>query len=125
MALIKLQASEETSFRDACLLASRLLGPNSEAYHQQIERELVKHDRSRVMSSVNKSKKTWMEKGRKKGYNEGYKSGYQKGSTDYKIVYPCSVCGGELLMKPGSNDHVAMKKLMVQAGWAHGECLRK
>ena len=77
------------------------------------------------MSSINKSKKTWTEKGHKKGFDEGYKKGLQKGITDYKITYTCSVCRGELVMMPGAADHEAMKQLMREKGWAHGECLKQ
>ena len=125
IALIKLQASEEVSYEEACLLASKFLDTNSETFRKEVEREIMKHDRSQLMSSINKSKKTWTEKGRKKGYNEGYRDGYSKGTTDFKITYPCSICGNELGMKPGAKDHEAMKGLMRQAGWAHSTCLNK
>lgn len=125
IAIVKLQASEECSYEEACVFASKILEPNSEAYREEIQRELLKHDRSQLMSSINKSKKSWTEKGRKKGYKEGYKKGYQKGSSDYKITYPCSVCGKDLVMKPSENDHVAMKQLMKERGWAHSSCIKK
>jgi hypothetical protein len=117
IALIKLQANEESSFRDVCVLATKLLEPNSKAYQEQIQKEIFKDNRSRIMSSVNKSKKTWREKGRKQGYNEGYRVGYQKGTADNKITYGCSICGKELVMMPEKSDHIAMKGLMKQAGW--------
>ena len=66
------------------------------------------------MSKVNKSRKTWTEK--------GYKQGYKKSEAEHKITYSCSVCKGQLIMKPGENDHIAMKKMMSDAGWAHSSC---
>jgi hypothetical protein len=122
MALIKLQANEETTFREACILASKLLLPNSEAYHEQINREISKHDKSKLMSSVNRSRKSWMEKGRIEGFNEGYKQGYQKAASIFTVTYPCSVCGEYILMKPGEKHHQAMQQYMKEKNWAHTNC---
>lgn len=101
MTLIKFQASEETTYEEACILASKIMEPNSEAFREEVKKEIMKHDRSQLMSSINKSKKAWTEKGYKKGFDEGYKQGHQKGVADYMITYPCSICGKELVMKPG------------------------
>ena len=46
MAIIKLQASEETTYEEACILASKLIEPYSEAYNKEIEKQIMKHDRS-------------------------------------------------------------------------------
>jgi hypothetical protein len=27
-----------------------------------------------------------------------------------------------MVMKPGENDHIAMKKMMKEAGWRHVKC---
>ena len=120
MAIIKLQASEECTYDDACVFASKMLEPNSEAFNELIRKEVLKNDRSNVMSTINKSKKTWIEKGRKKGYEEGY----QIGVEEYRITYSCSVCGGELVMRSEAADHVAMKGFMSKAGWAHATCIK-
>jgi flagellar biosynthesis/type III secretory pathway protein FliH len=125
MAIIKLQASEEINYEEACLFASKLLEPNSEAYQDEVKKEILKHDRSQLMTSINKGKKSWIDKGRQQGLEEGFKQGFEKGVSEYKITYSCSVCDGELFMKPGANDHIEMKKLMKQAGWAHTTCLNK
>ena len=77
------------------------------------------------MTEVNKAKKTWRKKGYDSGYREGDKAGYQRGVKQYKVTYPCSVCGGELVMMPGAKDHEAMKAFMKQAGWAHSSCIEK
>lgn len=125
MAIIKLQAIEETTYEEACIRASKLVVPNSEAYHKEIQKQIMKHDRSQLMSSINKSKKTWTEKGRKQGYKEGYRNGYDTGSVDYKITYLCAVCGKEIVMKPGANDHAAMKQLLKKGGWRHQRCIEQ
>jgi hypothetical protein len=49
-------------------------------------------------------------------------SGYYEAEKKFKITYPCSVCGKPMVMEPGEEDHIAMKKYMKEHGWHHGEC---
>jgi hypothetical protein len=79
----------------------------------------------RQASSKSKAKKTWTERARKKGFDEGVNKGYQRGLADYKITYECSICDQEIIMRPNSNDHQAMKDMIKQAGWAYSSCLEK
>lgn len=125
MAIIKIQAVEELEFKEACIHASKLLDVNGGEFQRAIETKVNNIKKGLVLSEVNKSKKTWREKGYKKGYDEGMRNGYQRGVVDYRIAYTCAVCGKELIMKPKANDYEAMKQLMKQAGWAHGDCLKK
>lgn len=60
--------------------------------------------------------------GKKSGYNEGWSGGYKDGEKDFKITYPCSVCGKLMEMNPGENDHKAMIEYMKEQGWHHGNC---
>ena len=122
IALIKLQGRMEGTYEEACIRASHLLDPNSKEFEKAVADETSKIEKSQIMSEVNKSRKTWTEKGYKRGFSEGHKQGYRKGVAEYKITYNCSVCNGELVMKPGENDHIAMKKLMSDAGWSHSRC---
>lgn len=61
-------------------------------------------------------------RGSKEGWDAGYKLGYYEAEKKFKITYPCSVCGKPMVMDPGGEDHVAMKKYMKEHGWQHGEC---
>ena len=122
IAVIKLQGRMESTYEEACIRASQLLDPNSKEFEKVVADEVSKIEKSQIMSKVNKSRKTWTEKGYKKGFSEGHRQGYRKGEAEHKIVYSCSVCNGELVMKPGENDHIAMKKIMSDAGWAHSSC---
>lgn len=78
------------------------------------------------MKKVNKNRKTWTEKGYTQGYKEshaaGYQKGYRKGVAEYKTTYPCCICGGELVMKPGSKDHEEASKHLRKLGWHHAGC---
>ncbi len=122
IALIKLQGRMESTYEEACIRASQLLDPNSKEFEKAVADEVSRFEKSQIMSKVNKSRKTWTEKGYKRGLSEGHKQGYKKGEAEHKITYSCSVCNGELVMKPGENDHIAMKKMMSDAGWAHSRC---
>ena len=60
--------------------------------------------------------------GRARGYNEGWSEGFDEAIDDYRITYPCSVCGKPIEMKTGDNDHKAMTEYMKEHGWHHGNC---
>ena len=125
IALIKLQGSLESTYQEACIRASQLLDINSLEFEKAVNAKTRSLEKSSFMSKVNKSKKTWTDKGYKKGYDVGYKKGHQKSETENRITYPCSICGGELVMIPGNKDHKVMKSLMKDAGWAHSSCHKK
>lgn len=125
MAIIKLQASEELDYEQACQRASQLIDVNSEKYKRALELESNRLKKSQLMTEINKAKKSWRKKGYNSGYKDGQKAGFKQGVQQYKVIYPCSVCGGELVMVSGAKDHEAMKGLMIKAGWAHTSCLNK
>ncbi len=124
LAIIKVQASEELDYEEACLRASQLMDTNSKEYRKAVEVEANRLKKSQLMSEINKNKKTWRKKGYNSGYTDGDNAGHQRGVQEYRISYPCSVCGGELVMTPGAKDHEAAKMMMKQAGWAHSTCLK-
>jgi len=125
MGIIKLQASNECTYNEACIHAVPLLDSNNILFKKAVNTEVSKKDRSSIMTRINKSKASWNEKGRQKGFTEGHTSGYQEAVQEYKIVYSCSVCSGELVMKPGAADHEAMTQIMKENGWAHQTCINK
>jgi flagellar biosynthesis/type III secretory pathway protein FliH len=91
--IIKLQGKLESSYEEACIKASQLLDENSKEFEKALETKVRSIEKSQVMSKINKSKKTWTDKGYKKGYGEGHMQGYKKGVKEHKITYPCSICG--------------------------------
>jgi hypothetical protein len=122
IALIKLQGRLESTYEEACIRASQLLDINGDMFEKAVADETRKIEKGMFMSKVNKSRKTWTDKGYKKGFGEGRKQGYKEGMADYKITYSCNICNGELVMKPGENDHNAMRKMMSDGGWGHASC---
>jgi len=107
IALIKLQGRLESTYEEACIKASQLMDINSAEFEKRVADETRNIEKSQVMSKVNKRRKNWTDKG------------YRKGVAEYKITYPCSVCGEELVMMPGNEDHTAMKTKMHDGGWGH------
>jgi hypothetical protein len=57
MAIIKLQASEETTYEEACILASKLLEANSEVFQSAVDSMVSKRDRATILSKINKYNK--------------------------------------------------------------------
>jgi len=43
--------------------------------------------------------------GEQKGRNAGIQEGYEKGKSEYAVVYPCSVCGKQLVAKHRDPDY--------------------
>ena len=64
-------------------------------------------------------------RGFKEGKDAGYMLGYDEAEEEFKITYPCSVCGKQLVMRPGDKDHIAMKGDMREHGWEHSSCGNK
>ena len=125
MSLIKLQAEHDLDYDEACVRASRLLDANSREFKLAVEKEVGSIKRGLMLSESNRFKKTWKEQGYEEGYGEGDAAGYSRGAKEHKIVYPCSVCGREIIMLPDGPDHRAMKDMMKERGWAHGDCVKK
>ena len=63
--------------------------------------------------------------GWRRGFDEGQFEGYGKAELEFKVTYPCSVCGKPIVMKPGSESHIAMKGYMREHGWEHSSCGNK
>ncbi|AKA48727.1 hypothetical protein IX51_06005 [uncultured archaeon] len=64
------------------------------------------------------------ENGKKKGHEDGWADGYDEAIEDYRITYPCKVCGKAIVMKTGDNGHKAMIEYMKEHGWSHSSCLK-
>ena len=62
-------------------------------------------------------------RGFKEGRDVGYILGYHEAEEEFKITYPCSICGKPILVRPGSKSHKDIIAHMKEYGWAHSECL--
>lgn len=113
MAIVRLQGEEDLDWDQACIRTAELVDVRREEFLRAVDGAANRVYKSRHMKELNKSKQSWT------------KRGYDRGVEEYRVTYPCSVCGGDLILKPGAKDHEAMKGMMQQAGWAHTTCLGK
>jgi len=132
MAIVKIRAELELDWEAACEHLAELADPNGKKFKQAVNREANRRYKSRHLSELNKAKKTFEEKGYKKGFNEskwkhyqeGLDSGYEKATRDWRISYPCNVCGKPCYMKPnGPSTKVAVEYLSKT--WGHTSCHEK
>jgi len=61
---------------------------------------------------------------RQEGYEEGQLNGYELAESEYKVTYPCSICGKSIEVTT-DKEKEAIAKYMVEHGWAHGDCLNR
>jgi len=61
---------------------------------------------------------------REEAYSEGYNDGYRNAELEFKIMYPCSVCG-ETIALSSEKAKRAASKYMEEHGWGHAECHKK
>lgn len=59
-----------------------------------------------------------------KAYQRGYDKGYRKAEEEFKVTYPCSVCG-KIIALTSENEKRAASEYMTAHGWAHDECDEK
>ena len=59
-----------------------------------------------------------------KAYRRGYDKGYKKAENEFKVTYPCSVCG-KIMSLDSEDERRAAAEYMKAHGWAHHECHEK
>ena len=57
------------------------------------------------------------------GVEEGRKAGFAEAVRRYRITYPCKRCGKLMVATVGSEDAEDARQALIDAGWAHGDCL--
>ncbi len=109
MAIVKIRAELEIDWEAACEHLAELADPNGEKFKQAVNREANRRYKSRHLSELNKAKESFIKKGYDKGYSEGdvighrigRALGYDQATKEYRISYPCKVCGKPIYMTPG------------------------
>jgi hypothetical protein len=61
----------------------------------------------------------------KVGYDEGWKAGYLRPKANFRLTYPCGVCGKLLAVRAGNPDAKDGIETLVEDEWGHGGCIRK
>ena len=55
---------------------------------------------------------------------EGFEGGYSDAEGVFKVTYPCSVCGGMMVVS-GAEEKAAITRYMREHGWGHQSCQDK
>ena len=61
---------------------------------------------------------------REEAYSEGYDDGYREAKQEFKVTYPCSVCGKTITLN-SEGEKEAASGYMEEYGWGHAECHKK
>lgn len=61
---------------------------------------------------------------RKEAYAEGHDDGFDEAEQKFKVAYPCSVCGGIVVLE-SENEKKAASKYMQEHRWSHSRCLHR
>jgi hypothetical protein len=123
MAIVRLQGAEELEYEEACVRAAVLIEEGSEKHKEAVKAEANRLYKSRFMAELNKAKNTWHQKGYDKGFGEGKKAGIDVSREAYQIKYPCSKCGGDLILRPGNVDTESAIEFLKSQGWGHSQCI--
>jgi hypothetical protein len=79
-------------------------------------REANRLYKKRFMGELNKAKGSWIERGRSGGFAEAERM--------FKIECSCAICGGPILLVPGSDMTKAAVKYLESTGWRHTNCVK-
>lgn len=61
------------------------------------------------------------EEAAKLGFIEGHMKGYTEAEHEYKVDYPCNLCGKMLTITSEASKKV-VRAYMLEHGWGHREC---
>ena len=61
---------------------------------------------------------------RQQAYEEGQLNGYELAEYEYKVTYPCSICG-ESIEVTTDEEKKAIAEYMREHGWGHADCIKR
>ena len=117
MAIVRIRATRNLDWPEACGFASKLLDEKEVEFKKIISAGLNKVYKKELMSQINKSKKTIQEK--------AYREGFEDAKNQFEIWYYCNTCSEKTVVKQNDNDHKAMIGYMREKGWGHKSCHEK
>jgi len=119
MAIVRLQASENLDWDEACVRAAGLLDQQGEKFKRAIELEAQRLYKSRFMSELNKARKS-IEK-------QYYKLGYDEAMKIEHFSVPCSVCGEPVVFSSRDARWDEARRTLSEAfkNCRHTNCVRK
>ena len=122
IAIVRLQGTEELEYDEACVRAAVLIEEGSEKYKETLKAEANRMYKSRFLGEQNKARNTWIQKGYDDGFGDGKKAGVDIGREAYQVKYPCSKCGGDLILRSGNKDTESALEFLKSQGWGHSQC---
>ena len=122
MAIVRLQGAEELEYHEACIRAALLIEEGGKKYEEEVNAEANRLYKRRFMGELNKARNTWHQKGYDKGFVDGKAVGHDIGRETFQIRYPCSMCGGDLVLRPGGVDTKAAIEYLKAQEWRHSKC---
>jgi len=112
-AIVRIEASEDLDFADACIKLAKISDINGEAFKKAVQKEATKLAKSRFMRQLNIARETIKANSWEEGYDAGSK----------KYNYPCKVCGKMITLT--EIDWEPAAKYLTESGWSHRLCLEK
>jgi hypothetical protein len=132
MAIVRLQASEDLDWHDACVKASQLLDSNSKEFRKAVEKEAQRIYNSKFMTQLNKAKmKVWnegFEAGRRNALNSIFSLSPEEASRHGLSYALCPYCDKPIYgVVVDANDNLGKWVLdkIREAGWHHTKCAQK
>ena len=61
---------------------------------------------------------------KQEAYEEGQLNGYELAESEYKVTYPCSICGKSIEVTT-EEEKKAIRGYMVEHGWGHADCINR
>ena len=123
IAIVRLQGAEELEYDEACVRAALLIEGGSEKYKEVLKAEANRMYKSRFLREQNKARNSWIQKGYDEGFGEGKEAGMDMGRETYQIIYPCSKCGDDLILRPSNKDTESAIEFLKSQGWGHSKCI--
>ena len=127
MAIVKLQASKDLDWEDACVQASQIINEFEKAVEVRAQRLY----NERFMEQLNKARRKIREEGFKEGYDTALKSVFYldpKEASKYGLTYPsCIYCGKPLhsvIVDANSNLGKWVLDRIREGRWHHTKCER-
>jgi len=81
--------------------------------------DILKAGLGLIEVKIRTEKEIWQQ-----GYDEGQVNGYELAESEYKVTYPCSICG-ESIEVTTDEEKKAIAEYMREDGWGHADCINR
>jgi len=81
--------------------------------------DIMKAGLGLIEVKIRTEKEIWQQ-----GYDEGQVNGYELAESEYKVTYPCSICGKSIEVNT-DEEKKAIATYMREHGWGHADCINR